>query len=455
MIFMNITSIKNKRQPIQLSDHFDYPRLLRFTLPSIIMMIFTSIYGVVDGYFVSNYVGKTPFAAVNFIMPLMMILGSVGFMFGAGGGALVARSLGEGKKERAKRLFSLFVYATIISGVIIAALIFVFLKPILQLMGAEGQLLQDCLLYGRVLLPFLPFFMLQFEFASFFITAEKPKLGLIVTLLAGCANMLLDALFMGVFRWGLVGAAAATGVSELIGGLIPLIYFFRPNSSLLRLGRTHINGVALLKACTNGSSELMSNIALSLVSMLYNRQLLHYVGENGVAAYGVIMYVTMVFLAIFTGYSNGIAPVTGYHFGAGNHAELRNLLRRSLKLVSVAAVAMLVLSQLLGAPLAKIFVGYDAELMELTIHAFRIYALVYLFAGFAIYSSSFFTALSDGLTSALIAFLRSLVFEITMVLFLPTILDVDGIWLSAVLADMFTVIVAACFLIGKRKRYHY
>ncbi len=452
---MNITSNKPKRQPIQLSDHFDYPRLLRFTLPSIIMMIFTSIYGVVDGYFVSNYVGKTPFAAVNFIMPLIMILGSVGFMFGAGGGALVARSLGEGKKERARRLFSLFVYATAVSGVVIAAIVFIFLKPILQLMGAEGQLLNDCLLYGRVLLPFLPFFMLQFEFASFFITAEKPKLGLIVTLLAGCTNMLLDALFMGLFKWGLVGAAAATGISELIGGLIPLIYFFRPNSSLLRLGRTHLNGVALLKACTNGSSELMSNIALSLVSMLYNRQLLHYVGENGVAAYGVIMYVTMVFLAIFTGYANGIAPVTGYHFGAGNHAELRNLLHRSLKLVAVAAVAMLIFSQLLGGSLAKIFVGYDHELLTLTVHAFRIYAFVYLFAGFAIYSSSFFTALSDGLTSALIAFLRSLVFEISMVLYLPTILDVDGIWLSAVLADMFTVIVAFAFIIGKRKRYHY
>lgn len=452
---MNITSNKPKRQPIQLSDHFDYPRLLRFTLPCIIMMIFNSIYGVVDGYFVSNYVGKTPFAAVNFIMPLLTILGSIGFMFGAGGGALVARSLGEGKKERARRLFSLFVYATAISGTVVATLVFIFLEPILRLMGAEGQLLQDCLLYGRILLPILPFFMLQFEFNSFFVTAEKPKLGLIVALIAGCLNITLDGLFMAVFKWGLVGAATATGISQLIGGLIPLIYFLRPNSSLLQLGPTRFNGPALLRACTNGSSELMSNIALSLVSMLYNHQLLKYVGENGVAAYGVIMYVTFVFLAIFIGYANGIAPVTGYHFGAGNHAELRSLLHRSLKLVAVAAVAMLVLSQLLGGPLAKIFVGYDAELMELTIHAFRIYALVYLFAGFAIYSSSFFTALSDGLTSALIAFLRSLVFEISMVLYLPTVLDVDGIWLSAVLADLFTVLVAFAFIIGKRKRYHY
>ena len=443
------------KDTIQLSDHFDYSRLIRFTLPSIIMMIFTSIYGVVDGYFVSNFVGKTPFAAVNFIMPLIMILGSVGFMFGAGGGALVARSLGEGKKERARRLFSLFVYATAISGTVIAIIIFIFLRPILQLMGAEGELLENSLLYGRILLPFLPLFMLQFEFASFFITAEKPRLGLIVTLLAGCTNMFFDALFMGVFKWNLAGAAIATGLGILVGAIIPLIYFSRPNSSLLRLGRTKINGVALLRACTNGSSELMSNIALSLVSMLYNLQLLKYVGENGVAAYGVIMYISTVFLAIFTGYANGIAPVTGYHFGAGNHAELKNLLQKSLKLVTVLALIMFALAQLLGGMLANIFVGYDAELLQLTIHAIRIYAFVYLFAGFAIYSSSFFTALSDGLTSALIAFLRSLVFEISMVLVLPIFLKVDGIWLSAVLADVFTVIVAFGFIIAKRQRYHY
>ena len=443
------------KDTIQLSDHFDYSRLIRFTLPSIIMMIFTSIYGVVDGYFVSNFVGKTPFAAVNFIMPLIMILGSVGFMFGAGGGALVARSLGEGKKERARRLFSLFVYATAISGTVIAIIIFIFLRPILQLMGAEGELLENSLLYGRILLPFLPLFILQFEFASFFITAEKPRLGLIVTLLAGCTNMFFDALFMGVFKWNLAGAAIATGLGILVGAIIPLIYFSRPNSSLLRLGRTKINGVALLRACTNGSSELMSNIALSLVSMLYNLQLLKYVGENGVAAYGVIMYISTVFLAIFTGYANGIAPVTGYHFGAGNHAELKNLLQKSLKLVTVLALIMFALAQLLGGMLANIFVGYDAELLQLTIHAIRIYAFVYLFAGFAIYSSSFFTALSDGLTSALIAFLRSLVFEISMVLVLSIFLKVDGIWLSAVLADVFTVIVAFGFIIAKRKRYHY
>ena len=443
------------KDTIQLSDHFDYSRLIRFTLPSIIMMIFTSIYGVVDGYFVSNFVGKTPFAAVNFIMPLIMILGSVGFMFGAGGGALVARSLGEGKKERARRLFSLFVYATAISGTVIAIIIFIFLRPILQLMGAEGELLKNALLYGRILLPFLPIFMLQFEFTSFFITAEKPRLGLIVTLLAGCTNMFFDALFMGVFKWNLAGAAIATGLGILVGAIIPLMYFSRPNSSLLRLGRTKINGVALLRACTNGSSELMSNIALSIVSMLYNLQLLKYIGENGVAAYGVIMYISTVFLAIFTGYANGSAPVTGYHFGASNHAELKNLLQKSLKLVTVLALIMFALAQLLGGMMANIFVGYDAELLQLTIHAIRIYAFVYLFAGFAIYSSSFFTALSDGITSALIAFLRSLVFEISMVLLLPIFLKVDGIWLSAVLADMFTVIVAFSFIIAKRKRYHY
>ena len=367
----------------------------------------------------------------------------------------VARSLGEGKKERARRLFSLFVYATVISGAVIAALVFILLRPILLLMGAEGQLLTDSLLYGRVWLLFLPLYMLEFEFSIFFITAEKPKLGLLVTVLAGCTNMVLDALFMGVFNWGLVGAAAATGLSQVIGAVIPLVYFARPNSSLLGLCRTRFNGVALLLACTNGSSELMSNISISLVSMVYNRQLLNYLGENGVAAYGVIMYVTMVFLAIFIGYSNGIAPVTGYHFGAANHAELKNLLQKSLKLISLLALAMFALAQLLGGWLAAIFTSYDPELMAITIHAFRIFAFVYLFSGFAIYSSSLFTSLSDGLTSALIAFLRSLVLEISMVLFLPLVLDVDGIWLSAVLADFFAAIIAFAFIFAKRKRYHY
>ena len=440
---------------IQLSDSFDYKKLLRFTFPSIIMMVFTSIYGVVDGFFVSNFVGKTPFAAVNFIMPFLMILGTVGFMFGTGGSALIAITMGAGDKERAKRLFSLFIYVSAICGILIGALGIVVIRPVAAWLGAEGELLDNCVVYGRIILAVLPALILQYEFQSFFITAEKPKLGLAVTVAAGVANMVLDALFVGVRRWGLVGAAAATAISQSVGGIIPLVYFGRPNTSLLRLTRTKFDGRALLKACANGSSELMSNISMSVVGMLYNIQLMKYAGEDGVAAYGVLMYVNMIFLAAFIGYSVGVAPVVGYHYGAGNHEELKGLLKKSLVLIGIFSVGMVVLAEGLARPLALIFVGYDPELLDMTLRGFLVYSFSFLFAGLAIYGSSFFTALGNGLVSALISFLRTLVFQVAAVLIFPLIWGLDGIWFSIVAAELVAALVTVAFLIGKRKKYHY
>ena len=440
---------------IQLSDHFDYKRLFHFTLPSIIMMVFTSIYGVVDGFFVSNFVGKTPFAAVNFIMPFLMILGSVGFMFGTGGGAIISKTLGEGENEKAKSIFSLFVYTTIISSAVIAVLGIIFIRPIAALLGAEGSMLDDCVIYGRIVLSSLPFLMLQFEFQSFFVTAEKPKLGLYMSIVAGVANMVLDALFMAVFNLGLVGAAAATAISQLVGGILPIIYFTRDNTSLLRLTRAKMDGRALLKACTNGSSELMGNISMSLVSMIYNIQLINYAGEDGIAAYGVLMYVNLIFLSIFIGYSTGVAPVVGFHFGAKNHSELKSLRKKSTNIILFSSLFMLALSLLLARPLSALFVSYDKALFDLTVRGFMIYSFSFLFAGFAIFGSSFFTALSDGLTSALISFLRTLVFQVAAVILLPLIWGIDGIWVSIVAAEVMAVIVTAIFMIVKRKKYNY
>ena len=440
---------------IQLSDSFDYKKLLRFTFPSIIMMVFTSIYGVVDGFFVSNFVGKTPFAAVNFIMPFLMILGTVGFMFGTGGSALIAITMGAGDKERAKRLFSLFIYVSAICGILIGALGIVVIRPVAAWLGAEGELLDNCVVYGRIILVVLPALILQYEFQSFFITAEKPKLGLAVTVAAGVANMVLDALFVGVLRWGLVGAAAATAISQCVGGIIPLVYFGRPNTSLLRLTRTKFDGRALLKACANGSSELMSNISMSVVGMLYNIQLMKYAGEDGVAAYGVLMYVNMIFLAAFIGYSVGVAPVIGYHYGAGNHEELKGLLKKSLVLIGIFSVGMVALAEGLARPLALIFVGYDPELLDMTLRGFLVYSFSFLFAGLAIYGSSFFTALGNGLVSALISFLRTLVFQVAAVLIFPLIWGLDGIWFSIVAAELVAALVTVAFLAGKRKKYHY
>lgn len=440
---------------IQLSDHFTYRKLLRFTLPSIVMMVFTSIYGVVDGFFVSNFVGKTPFAAVNFIMPFLMMLGAVGFMFGTGGSALVAKTMGEGDSDKAQRLFSLLVYVSIILGVIITVFGLFFLRPVALLLGAEGEMLDNAVLYGRIILAALPAYILQQEFQSFFVASGKPQLGLTVTIAAGLTNMALDALFVAVFRWGLSGAAAATAISQVIGGCFPLLYFARPNHSLLGLTKAKLDGKALLRACTNGSSELMSNISMSLVSMLYNVQLLKYAGEDGVAAYGVLMYVNLIFLAAFLGYSIGTAPVISYHYGAQNHSELKSLLRKSLLLIGITSVCMLLLGELCAYPLSKIFVGYDEGLMQITLRGFSIFSFTFLFAGIAIFGSAFFTALNDGLTSALISFLRTLVFQIAAVMLLPLIWETDGIWYSTIVAEAMAAIVTSLLLMGKKTKYRY
>ena len=440
---------------IKLSDHFTYGKLLRFTISSIFMMIFTSIYSVVDGFFVSNFVGKTPFAAVNFIMPVLMMLGAIGFMFGAGGSALVAKTMGEGKTEKAKEYFSLFIYVSLACGIVLAIFGIIFLRPIGVLLGAEGEMLDDCVIYGRIILCALPAFLLQMEFQSFFITAEKPQLGLIVTVISGVMNMVLDVLFIAVFQFGLVGAGLATAISQTVGGVIPLFYFGRKNTSLLKLGKTKWYGTAIVRACTNGSSELMNNISMSLVSMLYNAQLLHYAGENGVAAYGVLMYVCMIFISAFIGYSIGTAPVIGFHYGANNYDELKGLLKKSFVIIITFSVCMLILGEVLAQPLSHLFVGYDEELLALTCRGFLIYSFSFLFSGIAIFGSSFFTALNDGLTSALISFLRTLVFQIIAVLTLPLLFDIDGIWYSIVVAEVMAVIITMLFLFLKRKKYQY
>lgn len=442
---------------IQLSDHFTYGRLLRFTLPSIGMMIFTSIYGVVDGFFISNYAGKTPFSAINLIYPFLMILSTVGFMFGTGGSAIVAKAFGEGKLEKGNRYFSLFVYVTIVLGVVFAALGIVFVPAVAELLGGKGEILDNAVLYARIILLALPFNVLQLLFQSFFVTAEKPQMGLIVTVSAGLTNMILDAVLVILLpqEHKLAGAAIATAMSQVVGGSIPLIYFSRKNSSILRLGKTNFDSRAIAKACTNGSSEFMSNISMNLVGMLYNVQLLRYEPENGLAAYGVMMYVSMIFSAAFIGYSIGIAPVIGFNDGAQNHKELKGLLKKSMIIIGVVGVAMVAAAQVLATPLANIFVSYDAQLMDLTVSGFRIFALSFFFMGYAIFSSSFFTALNDGLTSALISFLRTLVFQVAAVLLLPVVLGIDGVWFSIVVAEFMAVIFSVLFIFLKRKKYHY
>ena len=440
---------------IQLSEHFTYGKLLRFVLPSVVMMVFTSIYGVVDGLFVSNFVGKTPFAAINLIMPVLMIFGALGFMIGTGGSAIVAKTLGEGKKELAQEYFSLLVYVTMGSGVVITLVGLVGIAPLAAALGAEGEMLEDCVLYGRIILVAMMPYMLQNVFQSLFVTAEKPHLGLWVTVAAGLTNMVLDFVFIVIFHWGLAGAAIATALSQVVGGCIPILYFARPNNSLLRLGRTRFYGKVLLKTCTNGSSELMTNISLSLVNILYNFQLMRLVGEDGIAAFGVIMYVNFVFVAIFLGYSIGVAPVVGFHYGAGNHRELQNLFRKSLMVLGSCGVMLTLLAEGISPWLAKVFVGYDSQLTEMTSHGFRLFAISFLMVGVNIFGSAFFTALSNGVVSALLSFLRTLVFQVVAVLALPLFLEMDGIWLAIVAAEGLALVVTIVFFLKERGRYHY
>lgn len=440
---------------IKLSDHFSYKRLLKFTLPSILMMIFMSVYGIVDGIFVSNFAGDAEFTALNFIYPVIMIFSAPGFMFGSGGSALISKTLGMGDKKKANQIFSLVVYSTIVCGIIFAIIGLFSIKYIAMLMGAKGTLLNNAVKYATPIVIALPVYMLQLEFQTFFITAEKPKLGFICTLCAGLANIFLDFICVGVLGFGLVGASVATAVSQLVGGIIPIIYFSRKNSSLLRIGKPYFDFKALVKICTNGSSELLSNVAMSLVGMLYNIQLLKYAGEGGVSAYGVLSYVSMLFNAMFIGFSIGTAPVIGYHYGAKNNKELTSLLKKSIVILLITSIAMFAISEATGGIFANIFVGNDLNTKELTIRGFTIFSFAFLFMGFSIFLSSFFTALNDGFTSAMISFLRTIVFQVAAVIILPLILDIDGIWISLVVAEFASIVVAIIFLFAKKKKYNY
>ncbi len=440
---------------IQLSDHFTYSKLFRFTFPSIIMMVFTSIYSVVDGFFVSNYVGKTPFASLNLIMPFLMILGAVGFMIGTGGSALVAMTFGQGDFKKANRIFSLLIYLVIGTGIVFSTLGIIFLVPIARLLGASDDMLPYCVQYGRIILLALVPFMLQNVFQSFLVTAEKPTLGLFITLAAGITNMILDWIFMAVFSWGIVGAASATAISQAIGGFIPLIYFTFPNKSKLRLGKTRLDRKAIMRTCTNGSSEFLSNISLSLTSMLYNFRLIQFAGENGVSIYGVLMYVNFIFIAVFIGFSIGTAPILGYNHGADNTDELKSIFKKSLIIICTVSVSMFVLAEVFATPLSSIFVSYDDELMEMTVSAFKICSFMFIFCGINIFGSAFFTALNNGFVSALISFGRTLVFQVICVLLLPQFFGLNGLWLSVVIADVLSLFVTIICLIKYRKNYHY
>lgn len=440
---------------MKISDHFTWKKLLLFTLPPISMMIFTSLYGVVDGFFISNFIGDTEFSAVNMIMPVIMILGAIGFMVGSGGSALISKTIGEKNNDKANQIFSLLIYSSLIIGVVISVIMIIFIEPIIKLLGAEGEMIKYAKIYGITIISVMPLYILQFAFQTLIITSEKPTFGLIVTLISGCTNMALDALFIIVFKWGVFGGALATAIAQSVGGLIPLVYYMRKNTSLLKLGKTKFNMKVILQTCSNGSSEFISSISTSIVSIVFNLQLMNFYGKDGVSAYGTFMYVSLIFMAIFIGYTSGIAPIVGYNYGARNKGELQNIFKKSLKLIIVTSVAMVILGILLSTPLAYIFVSYKKYLLDLTSYAIKIASLSFLFCGINIFGSGFFTALNNGLISASISFCRTLVFQLGLVILIPVLVGKDGIWYSIVLAEIFGAVLSVTFLITKKKKYNY
>jgi len=440
---------------MELSDHFTYKKLVRFTIPTIVMMIFTSIYGIVDGIFVSNQVGADAFASVNLIMPALMILGTIGFMIGTGGSALVSKTIGEGDNKKANEYFSMLVYLLVIIGLVLTIIGIFVIKPVACLLGADDNMIKDCVTYGTTIILFLVPFVLQNCFQSFIIVAGKPTFGLVVSIIMGLTNMFLDFLFMYVFKMGVFGAALATGISQSIGCIVPLAYFINKNNTSIRLVKAKFDGKAILQSCINGSSEMLTNLSMSLVNMLYNIQLMKYIGSNGVVAYGIIMYVGFIFVGTYLGYSIGTAPIIAYHYGAKNTDELKSLLKKSLRLILLTSVVMTGIAEISSKLLASIFVSYDIELLEMTTRAIRLFSLSYIISGFNIFASSFFTALNNGVVSGVISFFRTLVFGIAMILLLPLIIGIDGLWLAVVFTEILALIVSFIFLKVNKKKYHY
>lgn len=443
------------QEKIQLSDHFTYGRLIRFVVPSVAMMVFTSIYSVVDGFFVSNYVGVTGFAAINLMLPILMFFSCLGFLFGTGGTAIVSRTFGEGNPERANSYFSLICYAILITGVAVTVVTIIIMPWVVTRLGATGQLREYAILYGRITMLSTPLYMMQTASQSFFAAAERPQMGMYMTIAGGLTNIGLDYILVAKLGYGLIGASVATTVTEGVSGLVALVFFMAPNGSLLRIGKTAFNGKVLTEACANGASELMSSLSSTVVGVLCNYQLMRFGGENGIAAYGVIMYVGFVFISMFLGYAFGVAPVVGYNYGAENHSELRNVLVKSLTLIGAAGVAMAALAQIFAGAIGQIYVGYNAELLEMTVHGMKIYMLSYLVCGFNIFGSAFFTALSNGKVSAVLSAMRSFVFQAVCLIVLPMFLEITGVWSATLLAEGLTVIMTATVLIRLRERYHY
>lgn len=451
--FNNFDKIVN--MSYKISEHFNIKKIIIFTLPSIGMMLISSIYGVVDGFFVSNYIGSNAFAAVNIVWPFEMILGSFGLMIGAGGSALVSKTMGEQKYDLANRYFSMLIIFVIIFGMFISILGIIFNPYIIHLLDLDQETINNCNIYANVLFIFLIFFMLQNIFQSFNIVASKPEMGIITMILSGITNILLDYIFIVILNMGIFGAALATGLSQFAGAIVPFIFFINKNSTLLRIKFVKIDFKIILKTSYNGISEMLSSISFSLVSILYNIILLSYIGINGVNAYGVILYISYIFISIYFGYSMGISPIISYNYGAKNKKELNNIFNISLVLICSVSILLTFIGYIFAKQLSSIFVNYDKELLNLTTHALHINVFSFLFCGYNIFASSLFTALNNGTVSLILSFLRSLIIQVVCILTIPILFGSEGIWFAGVVSDIISLIISIIFIFKYRNKYGY
>lgn len=437
-----------------IAQKFNVFTLLKFAFPTMVMMVFMSLYTIVDGIFVSRLVGSNALSAVNIVYPVISLLIACGIMLSTGGSAIVARQMGEKREQEARENFSMLAVVSVLTGIVILVLGLMFLEPICRILGGTPVLLEDCKIYLGVLLGFGPLTMLQMLFQTFFVTAGKPGLGLGLTLTGGVVNMVLDYVFMGPMQMGVLGAALATGLGQAIMAVAGVVYFLKVKGNLYFV-KPVFRGNILLQSCGNGSSEMVSNLSTAVVTFLFNITMLKLAGEDGVAAITIVLYGQFLFTALYLGFSMGVAPVVSFNYGNQNHAQLKRIYKICIGFILGSSVFILGIALLFSEPIVGIFTGEENHTYELAVEGFFQFSFNYLFAGINIFASALFTSLSNGKISAIISFCRTFVFITVSIVLLPRVMGITGVWLSVPLAELVTLFISITYLKGQKEVYHY
>ena len=419
------------------------------------MMLFTSMYGVVDGLYLSHFSGKEAFAAITLIIPLPLLIGAWAYMIGAGGSAVIAKAIASDRQKDANEYFSFLVLISVLGSILLAGIGEIFLEPCAKLLGANDEMLPFCMTYGRILIAAVPLYVLQNVFQSFLTVAEHPKIGLAINLVSAFLNMALNFVFIRITNEVVTAVALATVVSQFVGGITPFVFFVRSKSTTLRFGRPHMPMSLLGPVFANGVSEFVSEIFHPLASVMYNYKLMELTGLNGVAAYGVLMNVGFLFGSVFLGFAVGSAPLFTYKYEREDHDELHSLFIKSTISVVLMGFLLYGVACMIEGPFAAEFFGGDELLITMTEEAFALHSLSYMVMGLAVFASAFFTAIHDSRVSFLISFLRTLLFEVLAILLLPMLFDLNGVWAASLTSEVLTLLVTVGLLISKKEKYQY